>query len=108
MTPPLEVPMDSLDQIRPEHMTLSAELPDFEGNQEVMSTQNVPPSPPVTHEDPQVGVKKTIEQPPSTIIDARKNKPVVEEERPMMAQASTSSTFKFDMQAWTEGLCHTM
>ena len=32
VTPPLAVPIDSLDQIRLEHMTLSSELPDFEGD----------------------------------------------------------------------------
>lgn len=41
MTPPLEVPMDPLDQIQPEHMTLSAELPDFEGDQAMSCEEQV-------------------------------------------------------------------
>ena len=42
MTPPLEVPMDPLDEIHPEHMTISAELPDFEGDQEHEVQQTEP------------------------------------------------------------------
>ena len=41
MTTPLEVPMDPLNQIQPEHMTLSAELPDFEGDQAMSCKEQV-------------------------------------------------------------------
>lgn len=41
MTPPLEVPMDLLDEINPEHMTISAELPHFEGDQGIHQEEQV-------------------------------------------------------------------
>ena len=77
MTPPLEVPMDSLDQIRPEHMTLSAELPDFEGDQEVMSTRDSPLSPPVVQEEPQVESTVAMEQPHVAEVEAIQKEPTV-------------------------------
>ena len=104
MTPPLAVPMDSLDQIHPEHMTLSAELPDFTGDHEAQSQPRRPPSPIITGEEPQVAEKQVQDPPQVAPLHASPRQPEAEVPRPMMAQASTSGSVEFNMQAWTEGL----
>ena len=59
----------------------------------------------MTYEEPQVVVAKQVQdQPHMTPRDASHREPEAEVPRPMMAQASTSASLEFNLQAWTKGL----